>query len=98
MNAEHDLVPTVSVVIAVLNGERLIAEAIESALAQTLVPHEIIVVDDGSTDETAEVVMRYPSVRLIRQANAGPAAGIQYRCGTGNIDPHAAAGVTFALW
>jgi glycosyltransferase involved in cell wall biosynthesis len=74
MNAEHDIVPTVSVVIAVLNGERLIAEAIESALAQTLVPHEIIVVDDGSTDETAEVVMRYPSVRLIRQANAGPAA------------------------
>ena len=64
----------VSVIIAVYNGERLVAEAIESALAQTLPPREIIAVDDGSTDRTLEVVSRYPSVRVIRQVNAGPAS------------------------
>jgi glycosyltransferase involved in cell wall biosynthesis len=65
--------PGVSVIIPVRNGERFLAEAIESALRQTLPPLEVIVVDDGSTDATSEVARRYP-VRLISQAHGGISA------------------------
>ncbi len=65
----------VSVVIPVFNGERYLAEAIESVLAQTAPPFELIVLDDGSTDGSAAVADRYPSpVRRVSQANAGLAA------------------------
>lgn len=66
--------PLISVVITSYNHVRYIAEAIESALNQTLPPSEIIVVDDGSTDYTDVVVARYPSVEYLRQANMGLAA------------------------
>jgi glycosyltransferase involved in cell wall biosynthesis len=67
--------PTVSVVIPAYNSEPFIAEAIESVLAQTVAAHEIIVVDDGSTDRTADVLQPFGSrVRLLRQANQGPSA------------------------
>jgi cellulose synthase/poly-beta-1,6-N-acetylglucosamine synthase-like glycosyltransferase len=63
---------TVSVVIPAYNAAATIAAAIESVLAQTRPPEEIIVVDDGSKDETSAVVERFgPIVRLLRQANAG---------------------------
>ena len=64
----------VSVVIPAFNALGTIDRAIRSALAQTLPPHEVIVVDDGSPDDTAAHVARhYPeSVRLLRQENAGP--------------------------
>jgi glycosyltransferase involved in cell wall biosynthesis len=66
---------SVSVIIPVYNGERFLAEAIESVRAQRYEPLEIIVVDDGSTDGTAEVVGRVrEQVRFISQANRGPAA------------------------
>ncbi len=65
---------TISAVIPVFNGEQFIAEAIESVYAQTRPVVEVIVVDDGSTDNTLEVVSRFPEVRVIRQANAGPGA------------------------
>lgn len=65
---------TVSVVIAVYNGERFIADAIRSALQQTRPVLEIIVVDDGSTDATAAVVSGFPDVMLLQQPNAGPSA------------------------
>ncbi len=61
----------VSVVIPCYNQAHYVNEAIESVLAQTYRNYEIIVVDDGSTDGTADVVARYPSVRLVRQANKG---------------------------
>ena len=64
-------VETVSVVIAAYNGERFIAEAIESAQSQTVPPHEIIVVDDGSQDRSADIVRGYDGVVLVQQANAG---------------------------
>lgn len=64
--------PAFSVIIAVYNGERTIARAIESVLDQSWPAHELIVVDDGSTDRTGEVVRRYgPRVRSVRQRNAG---------------------------
>ncbi|HEX8206072.1 MAG TPA: glycosyltransferase [Solirubrobacteraceae bacterium] len=65
--------PLVSVVVPVFNGERFLAETLESALAQDHEPVEVIVVDDGSTDGSAEVAARYP-VTVLRQENAGVAA------------------------
>ena len=65
----------VSVIIPVFNGERYLAEAIESALAQTYRPIEIVVVDDGSTDGTAEAVKPFiPPVRYVHQPNGGTGA------------------------
>ncbi len=66
--------PLVSVVIPAYDAERYLGEAIESVLAQTYEPFETIVVDDGSSDGTAEVARSYPEVRLITQENAGPSA------------------------
>lgn len=68
----------ISVIIPLYNKEREIERTLRSALAQTLPAREIIVVDDGSTDRSAEIVARIasqaPSVRLIRQPNAGVCA------------------------
>ncbi len=65
----------VSCVIPVYNGERFLAEAIDSALGQSHPPEEILVIDDGSTDGTARVAARYGScISYHRQQNAGPAA------------------------
>lgn len=66
----------VSVIIPVRNQGRYLAEAIESVIAQTRPAHEIIIVDDGSTDNTPQVVRRYAAhVRYLRQPGRGaPAA------------------------
>ena len=65
----------ISVVIPAHNGERYLGEAIHSLLAQTLPAAEIIVVDDGSTDGSAEVAASFgDAVRIIRQENRGVAA------------------------
>jgi glycosyltransferase involved in cell wall biosynthesis len=66
--------PAVSTIVPAFNAERFLGEAIESVLAQDYRPHEVVVVDDGSTDGTAEVAAAFPEVQLIRQANLGPAA------------------------
>ena len=62
-----------SVVIPVFNGERYLAEAIGSVLEQTYEPVEVIVVDDGSTDGSAEIARSFDGVEVIVQPNAGPA-------------------------
>ncbi|MBI3801342.1 MAG: glycosyltransferase [Deltaproteobacteria bacterium] len=65
----------ISCIIPVFNGERYLREAIESIFNQTYRPLEVIVVDDGSTDDTPSVVTSYgEQVRCLRQANAGPGA------------------------
>src|SRR5712692_4558912 len=68
--------PRVSAIIPAYNGEAFVADAIESVLAQTISVDEIVVIDDGSTDGTAEVAQRYASrgVRCIRQENRGLSA------------------------
>lgn len=69
--------PTVSVILPTYNRAAFIAEALHSVLAQTRPPAEIIVVDDGSTDSTREVVARFaPAVAYVRQDNAGKLAAI----------------------
>ncbi|WP_035349378.1 glycosyltransferase family 2 protein [Edaphobacter aggregans] len=73
MANEHSSV-TISVVIPAYNAGSLIGETLDSVLAQSCPAHEIIVVDDGSTDDTAEVVRRYGNaVRYLRQENQGQA-------------------------
>jgi hypothetical protein len=65
----------VSIVIPCYNQTEHLPEAIESCLAQTVQPEEIIVVDDGSTKgDVAAVVKAYPTVKLIRRENGGVAA------------------------
>jgi len=69
-------VPAVSVVIPLYNKGPYIARALNSVLAQTFQDFEVIVVDDGSTDDGAEVVRGFddPRIRLIQQENQGVSA------------------------
>lgn len=66
----------VSVVMSVYNGEKYLAEAIETVLAQTYAPIEFIVIDDGSTDQTGEILRSYGKrLQTLKQPNRGqPAA------------------------
>jgi glycosyltransferase involved in cell wall biosynthesis len=78
--------PSISVVIPTYNHARFLEQAIDSALGQTFEPHEVIVVDDGSTDGTAELCSRYgDAIAYRRQDNAGLSAarnaGIAYASG-----------------
>lgn len=66
--------PTVSVIIPAYNAARYLAETLASALGQTLTDIEVIVVDDGSKDNTAEVAQSFPAVRYVHQQNAGVSA------------------------
>jgi glycosyltransferase involved in cell wall biosynthesis len=66
---------TISVLICTYNYARFLPEFWSSALRKTRPPDEIIVTDDGSTDETLEVMKRFPQVRYIRQKNQGKAFG-----------------------
>jgi glycosyltransferase involved in cell wall biosynthesis len=64
----------VSVIIPVYNGERFLAEAIDSVFAQDYRPIEVIVVDDGSDDRSAEIARSYDDVMVLSQVNSGLAA------------------------
>ena len=72
--------PTISVVMSVFNGERFLAQAVESILHQTFRDFEFVIIDDGSTDNTAAILSRYASddarMRVFRQENAGRTASL----------------------
>ena len=67
--------PTISVIIPTYNCDRYLAQAIDSVLNQKDCEYEVIVIDDGSTDQTENIVNQYNhSIRYIRQKNQGVAA------------------------
>lgn len=77
VEAQHDR-PAVSIVMPVYNRENVVGVAIDSVIAQTFPGWELVIVDDGSTDTTAEVVSVYSErdarVRLVRGEHAGVSA------------------------
>jgi len=78
----------ISTIIPSYNRADLIGETLRSVLEQTRPPHEVIVVDDGSTDASADVIASFgAAVKLIRQANAGagPARNVGFAASTGDI-------------
>src|SRR5687767_934711 len=75
----------ITVVVTCFNHGHFLSKAIESVLTQTHRSLEIILVDDGSTDNTKEVAAKYPSVKYIFQSNMGVSAarntGIEHSSG-----------------
>jgi glycosyltransferase involved in cell wall biosynthesis len=67
----NDSLPKVSAIIAVRNGERHLREAIESILAQDYAPLELLVIDGGSTDRSAEIVRSFERAICIEQLGRG---------------------------
>ncbi|HEU4391938.1 MAG TPA: glycosyltransferase family A protein, partial [Blastocatellia bacterium] len=67
--------PQVTVVIPAYNAAKYLIESVDSVLAQSFRDFEVIVVDDGSTDETPEILKSYRSeIRCIRTDNRGPSS------------------------
>jgi glycosyltransferase involved in cell wall biosynthesis len=84
MPPEQKITPLISIIIPVYNGSQTLPGCLQALQQQSRPADEIIVVDDGSTDETAAIAAHF-GVNLISQANAGPAAarnhGAQVACG-----------------
>src|SRR5437868_3297696 len=82
--------PKVSVVMSVYNGTNLLRETIESILSQEGVALEFIIVNDGSTDESAVILDEYanldPRVRIINQPNQGLTNGLIAGCAASRGD------------
>jgi glycosyltransferase involved in cell wall biosynthesis len=74
----HRDMPRVSIITPAFNAARFLHETIESVRSQTFEDWELLIIDDGSTDETVSIVERYvridPRIRLLRQPNAGPSS------------------------
>ncbi len=70
--------PLVSIILAVRNGERFLADAIRSVLAQDYPAYELLVVDGHSTDRTAEVAREFPEARFLPQPGRGLPAALNF--------------------
>lgn len=69
------MLPRVSVIIPTYNNARLLPETVDGILRQSVRDFELIVVDDGSTDDTAKIIQGvYPQIHYVYQSNRGPAA------------------------
>ncbi|MGD0338846.1 MAG: glycosyltransferase [Bacteroidota bacterium] len=68
--------PVVSVIIPVYNGERFIDDALKSVFRQDYRPLDVIVVDDGSVDKTADIISQFGEVRYLSQPHQGLAAAL----------------------
>lgn len=81
---------TSSVIICTYNYARFLGRCLGSVVKQTQLPDEIVVVDDGSDDETEEVVRRFPTVTYIRQNRGGKAAAFNhgFNVSTGGVVCH----------
>ncbi|MCK1722062.1 glycosyltransferase family A protein [Bradyrhizobium sp. 141] len=75
-NGATDTRPHITIFITNFNYARFISQAIESALAQTYDRVSIMVVDDGSTDNSVEVIQRYSEVRLLSKLNGGQVSAV----------------------
>ena len=66
----------ISVILPVYNSQKFIKQAIESVLGQTFTDFELIIVNDGSTDSTLDIISNFKDkrIRLISQSNRGPGA------------------------
>lgn len=82
METSHTMPETmpakISVIVPLFNGERFVAEALTSILAQTMRPLEILVVDDGSTDQGVQVARAVRGVKVLRKPHTGLAATLNY--------------------
>lgn len=86
---ENDTMPKVSVVMPAYNAEKYIGDAIDSILSQTFIDFEFIIIDDGSTDHTKDIILSYDDPRIIfleNKKNSGIVItlnkGIQFARGT----------------
>lgn len=79
--------PRVSVVVCSYNGGRTLDQCLRSLLAIDYPDYEVILIDDGSTDDTRAIVEKYPSIRVIHQANRGLSAArnVGLKAATGSI-------------
>ncbi len=78
--------PLVSIIIPTYNGRKYLREAIASAVEQTWSPLQVIVVDDGSTDDSAEIARSFEGVAVIQKANGGVASARNVGIGAANGD------------
>jgi glycosyltransferase involved in cell wall biosynthesis len=72
--------PRVTVLMPVFNAEKYIADAVRSVLDQSFLDFELLIVNDGSTDGTASIILGFddPRIRLLNCANSGVAAALNY--------------------
>jgi len=81
MSANSIYTPAISVIMAVYNTQRYLTEAIQSILSQSFTDFELVIVDDGSTDGSPEILKNLAQqdsrIKLITQVNAGIGAATQ---------------------
>ncbi|MFY9311365.1 MAG: glycosyltransferase [Bacteroidia bacterium] len=77
-NKEYEITPVISIVMSVYNGAEYLKEAVESILTQTFIDFEFIIINDGSTDNSLEIIKSYADTRIIaiNQENTGLARAL----------------------